>query len=93
MSNAIILHGQPTKKRYYDPSFPASSNYYWIPWLQKQLISRGIHTATPDVPDNWNPVLENWRKEFERYDVASETILVGHSCGGGFLGTLVERAP
>jgi len=85
MSNAVILHGQPTKKRYYDPTFPASSNYYWIPWLQKQLISRDIHAATPDVPNNWDPVLSTWRKEFERYDVTDETILVGHSCGGGFL--------
>jgi predicted alpha/beta hydrolase family esterase len=85
MKNAIILHGQPTKKRYYDPTFPASSNYYWIPWLQKQLISRDIHAATPDVPNNWSPDLEAWRKEFERYDVTEETILVGHSCGAGFM--------
>lgn len=85
MNNAIILHGQPTKDRYFDPTFPASSNYYWIPWLQKQLIVRGIHTATPDVPNNWKPDLATWRKEFERYDVTEETVLVGHSCGGGFL--------
>lgn len=85
MQNAIILHGQPTKERYYDPSFPASSNYYWIPWLQKQLIIRGIPTATPEVPNNWKPDLATWRREFERYDVTAETILVGHSCGGGFL--------
>ncbi|HEY2003704.1 MAG TPA: alpha/beta hydrolase [Candidatus Saccharimonadia bacterium] len=85
MANAIILHGQPTKKHYFDPAFPASSNYYWIPWLQKQLIVRDIPTATPDVPNNWKPELAVWRKEFERYDINEQTLLVGHSCGGGFL--------
>lgn len=85
MKNAIILHGQPTKQRYFDPDFPASSNYYWIPWLQKQLISRSIHAATPDVPNNWYPDYQTWSKEFERYDLGDETTLIGHSCGGGFL--------
>lgn len=93
MANAIILHGQPTKKRYFDPSFPASSNYYWIPWLQKQLIVRDIPTATPDVPNNWKPDLSVWRKEFERYDVNEETLLVGHSCGGGFLVRWLSEHP
>lgn len=85
MSNAIILHGKPSKQRYYDPSFPASSNYYWIPWLQKQLIVKDILTSTPEVPSNWIADYPVWQKEFERYDITSETILIGHSCGGGFL--------
>jgi predicted alpha/beta hydrolase family esterase len=85
MKNAIIIHGKTIKERYYDPAFPASSNYYWLPWLQKQLITRGIHAATPDVPNNWKADYPTWLKEFERYDVNSETILIGHSCGGGFL--------
>jgi predicted alpha/beta hydrolase family esterase len=93
MSNAIILHGQPTKERYYDPTFPASSNYYWIPWLQKQLIIRDIPTTTPDVPNNWKPELSVWRKEFERYDVTEETLLVGHSCGAGFLVRWLSEHP
>jgi predicted alpha/beta hydrolase family esterase len=93
MANAIILHGQPTKKRYYDPAFPASSNYYWIPWLQKQLIIRDIPTATPDVPNNWKPELKVWRNEFGRYDVSDQTYLIGHSCGGGFLVRWLSEHP
>lgn len=85
MKNAIILHGKPSKERYYDPSFPASSNYYWLPWLQKQLIVKDILTATPEVPNNWITNYTVWLKEFERYDANPETTLVGHSCGGGFL--------
>lgn len=85
MRNAIILHGKPSKQRYYDLAFPASSNYYWIPWLQKQLIVKDILTSTPEVPNNWVADYSVWLKEFERYDVTSKTILIGHSCGGGFL--------
>jgi predicted alpha/beta hydrolase family esterase len=83
--NAIILHGKPSKERFLDPDFPASSNYYWLPWLQKQLIVKGIPTATPEVPNNYKANYATWLKEFERYDITGETILVGHSCGGGFI--------
>ncbi|HVO86502.1 MAG TPA: alpha/beta hydrolase [Candidatus Binatia bacterium] len=83
--NAIILHGKPSKERFFDPNFPASSNYYWLPWLQKQLIVNGIPTAAPEVPNNYVADYQTWLKEFERYDVSSDTILVGHSCGGGFM--------
>ncbi|MFM2414912.1 MAG: hypothetical protein RI911_605, partial [Candidatus Parcubacteria bacterium] len=31
------------------------------------------------------PDYEVWKCEFERFDITPETILVGHSCGGGFL--------
>jgi alpha-beta hydrolase superfamily lysophospholipase len=93
MANAIILHGQPTKNRYFDPNFPASSNYYWIPWLQKQLICRDIPTATPDVPNNWRTELSVWRQEFERYDIDEQTLIVGHSCGGGFLVRWLSEHP
>jgi predicted alpha/beta hydrolase family esterase len=85
MSTAIILHGKPSKERFYDATFPSTSNYYWLPWLQKQLVVRDIPTATPEVPNNWRPDYAVWLKEFERYDVTEETILVGHSCGAGFL--------
>lgn len=85
MKNAIILHGKPSRERFYDPSFPSTSNYYWLPWLQKQLVARDIPTATPEVPNNWIADYPVWLEEFERYDVTHETILVGHSCGCGFI--------
>jgi predicted alpha/beta hydrolase family esterase len=85
MKNAVILHGKPSKEKYYDPEFPSSSNSFWIPWLQKQLIIRDIPTSTPEVPNNWRADYPTWLKEFERYDITPETILVGHSCGAGFM--------
>lgn len=85
MKNAIILHGRPDKQEYYDASYPSSSNSHWIPWLQKQLLIKGIPAATPEVPNSWNPDFALWCKEFERFDITPETILVGHSCGAGFI--------
>jgi predicted alpha/beta hydrolase family esterase len=85
MQNAIILHGKPSKEKFYDPNFSSTSNYYWLPWLQKQLVIRDVPTATPEVPNNWIADYPTWLKEFERYEITPETILVGHSCGGGFI--------
>jgi predicted alpha/beta hydrolase family esterase len=85
MKNAIIVHGMPDKEEYYSPEFPACSNYHWLPWLQKQLIMTDIKADTPEMPHTYAPVYEIWKREFERFDVTPETILVGHSCGGGFL--------
>jgi uncharacterized protein len=85
MKSAIILHGKPDKEEYYNPQFPSSSNYHWIPWLQKQLIINEIKADTPEVPHAFEPQYPLWKKEFERFEVTPQTILVGHSCGGGFL--------
>lgn len=85
MRNAIILHGRPSKEDYYNPNTPSSSNFAWIPWLQKQLIINDIYAQTPEIPNAWNPDYSTWKKEFERYDITPETGLAGHSCSGGFL--------
>jgi len=37
------------------------------------------------MPEAYNPDYIKWKKEFERFDVDENTILIGHSCGGGFL--------
>jgi predicted alpha/beta hydrolase family esterase len=87
MKNAIILHGRPDpgQEEYYNPDFPSASNAHWLPWLQKQLVIHDITAQTPEIPNAWKPEYETWRKEFERYDITRETILVGHSCGAGFV--------
>lgn len=85
MKNAIILHGMLSRKEYYRDKYPSGSNSHWLPWLQKQLIMRDIAAQTPEIPYAFAPNYAVWRKEFERYDITPETILVGHSCGGGFI--------
>jgi len=84
MKNAIILHGRPSKDEYYSDKYPSASNSHWLPWLQKQLLNKDIFAATPEVPLAYEPVWERWVKEVERYEMTPETMLVGHSCGGGF---------
>lgn len=85
MKNAIIIHGNPSKREYYSDEYPASSNFHWLPWLQKQLLIRDIYAVTPEMQYAFMPDYKIWKKEFERNDITAETILVGHSCGGGFL--------
>lgn len=85
MKTAIILHGMPSKDGYENPVRDAQSNSHWLPWIQQQLLTKGILAQTPELPEPYMPVYESWKKEFERFDVNDETILIGHSCGAGFL--------
>jgi predicted alpha/beta hydrolase family esterase len=84
VKNAIILHGCPEKEAYYDPKLPSESNAHWLPWLQKELLIRDIAAVTPEIPLAYEPKWELWCREVERFNIGPETILVGHSAGGGF---------
>lgn len=85
MRNAILIHGRPDKSEYFDPQQPSPSNNHWFPWLTKQLMLHDIFAVVPEIPTPWQPRYEVWKKELERYEITPETILVGHSCGAGFL--------
>jgi uncharacterized protein len=85
MKTAILVPGRPDKEEYYDPKYPSNSNNHWFPWLTKQLMMNDIHTVAIEPPKPWQPRYDVWKREFERFDIDSDTILVGHSCGGGFL--------
>lgn len=64
---------------------PELFNKHWIPWTKRQLTAKGIETVTPLMPAPWNPMYEAFKKEFEKYSVDEDTVLVGHSCGCAFL--------
>ncbi len=85
MKNAIIIHGKPSKEVYYSDQFPSSSNFAWIPWIQKQLIIKDIKADTPEMPHSYKPDYKIWSTEFERFNINKETILIGHSAGAGFI--------
>jgi predicted alpha/beta hydrolase family esterase len=93
MKNVIIVHGKPSKEVYYSGEFSSSSNFAWIPWVQKQLIIRDIKADAPEMPHSYNPDYGVWKTEFERFDVTPQTTLVGHSCGAGFLVRWVSEHP
>jgi len=88
MKNAILLHGTPSKEEYYSLEYPSASNAHWFPWLQKQLLIKDIPAVTIEMPSSYLPDYSLWQTEFERFDITPETILVGHSCGGGFFSAL-----
>lgn len=85
MKNAILIHGTCDSEEYFNDEYPSLSNSHWFPWLQKQLLIKGVYAQTPEMPDAFMPDYNKWKKEFERFDVNENTVLVGHSCGGGFL--------
>lgn len=84
MNNAIIVHGTTSSRDYYDPETPPLSHRNWQPWLQKQLLTRDIHAVTPEMPLAFKPDYDIWKREVERFDIGPDTMLVGHSTGGGF---------
>jgi len=85
MKTAIILHGMPSKEEYYSPKSESMSNKHWFPWLQRQLLLKDILAQTPEMPKAYEPDYKEWCKVFEQFSIDEETILVGHSCGAGFL--------
>jgi len=93
MRNAIILHGAPSKKEYYDFKYPSMSNSHWIPWLQGQLLKHDIAASTPEVPWSFDRNWSLWKKEVERYDMTPKTVLVGHSTGAGFFVKYLSICP
>lgn len=85
MKNAVIVHGMPSKENYFSrPNYRASEGN-WLPWLKAELAKNNIIAATPEMPRPYEPDYEAWKAEFERCQINEDTILIGHSCGGGFL--------
>ena len=85
MSINLIIHGTPGRDEFYDPAFPAPGQSHWLPWLHKQFEMRDLPAQTPAMPKAWWPNYAAWKETFEYFPVGEESILVGHSCGGGFL--------
>ena len=85
MKTAIILHGKPSKEEYLDPKCPSPSNAHWLPWLQRQLVLNGILAQTPELPEPYEPDYKKWSSVFQEFPIDADTMLVGHSCGAGFL--------
>ncbi|MEK9195841.1 MAG: alpha/beta hydrolase [Patescibacteria group bacterium] len=51
----------------------------------KATITRDILAVAPEIPYAYEPKYEIWKKEVERFEIDSDTMLIGHSCGGGVL--------
>ena len=84
-TNAIIIHGCVDKVEYLNPKYPSPSNLHWLGWLQKELLRKNILTQTPEMPTPYHPKYQDWKRIIEQFHIDKNTILIGHSCGGGFL--------
>lgn len=83
--NCIIIHGCPAdEEKAMDPE-TRTYDKHWLPWTREQLNARGIKTEMPLMPEPWAPDYEKFKKEFEKYAVSENTILIGTSCGCAFL--------
>ena len=76
----IIIHGCPTSKEEI-----STYDKHWISWTKKQLEERGFHVENPLMPEPWEPIYSDWKKEFEKIPIDEDTVLVGHSGGTTFL--------
>jgi len=83
--NCIIVHGCPSDVEKAMNSETRTYDKHWMTWTKKHLISRGIKTEMPLMPEPWKPDYEAYKKEFSKYNVTEDTVLVGHSCGCAFL--------
>ena len=81
----IIIHGCPSDIEKAMNSQLRTYDKHWIPWTKKQLVSKGIKVETPLMPEPWSPQYYLYKKEFEKYRVDENSVLIGHSCGCAFL--------
>lgn len=80
MKKAVIFHGMPEESEYQGNE----SQKHWLPWLKKELEARGYQVFLPELPKPYEPVYEDWLAVLKQIPLDEETLLVGHSCGGGF---------
>lgn len=48
-------------------------------------MTNDIACHNPEVPFAFEPQYDLWKKEFERYEITEDTLLIGHSTGAGFI--------
>ncbi|MBI4157544.1 alpha/beta hydrolase [Candidatus Woesebacteria bacterium] len=83
--NCIVVHGCPADVEKAMDAEARTYDKHWIPWIKKELTSRGIKTETPLMPEPWYPDYKKFKKELSKYKVTENTILIGTSCGSAFL--------
>lgn len=85
MKQVILIHGLPSEEEVMDETSPSPSNAHWFPWVQKQLTREGIICQSLEMPRSYNPVYKDQERVLNQMEISEETILIGHSCGAGFL--------
>lgn len=82
----VIVHGfNSGGKELVDQGRRLQNERDWIPWLKEKIEEKGHEAYNPLMPNFWNPSYEEWKEKFEEFNIDENTVLVGHSLGGGFL--------
>ncbi|MDA3837297.1 MAG: hypothetical protein PF542_06790 [Nanoarchaeota archaeon] len=83
----VIVHGSNVNDRENMIKYKLSpqNERDWIGWINEELKGRDIECVAPLMPENWAPVYEKWKIEFEKIEFCDDDILVGWSSGGAFL--------
>lgn len=85
MKQVILIHGMPDKEDVFGDVWSSESNAHWLPWIQKQLTRKDILCQSLEMPHAYNPIYTDHCTVLDQMSISHETILVGHSLGGGFL--------
>jgi leucyl-tRNA synthetase len=85
ISNVVIVHGSPNRDKSKDKDYVSDNEKGWIGWIKKELDKKGMICNCPQMPTPWEPKYEEWKREFEKISIDENSVLVGHSAGGGFL--------
>ncbi|MEA3414110.1 MAG: hypothetical protein U9Q99_01110 [Nanoarchaeota archaeon] len=64
----IIVHGSNPNDRenIIKYNLPPQNKRDWIAWIKKKLEEKNIECINPLMPENWEPVYEKWKQEFEK---------------------------
>ncbi len=85
MKKVIILHGVCDKHEYFEMDFPSPSNAHWLPWLQQKFLRSGVLCQTLEMPKPYKPVYREWAETFSAIKLDTNTSVVAHSAGCGFI--------
>ncbi len=87
MKQIILIHGSPEPDEIVTTQKEVAPD--WFYWLQENVP----HVSILPMPLDVEVVYEEWLKVFEKSDLSDEAILVGHSCGGGFVLRYLSEHP
>lgn len=85
MRQVILIHGLPDTDEYYLHDCPSQSNMHWFPWVQREILRKRIMCQALEMPHPYNPTYKDHCDVLGQMSINEDTILIGHSCGGGFL--------
>ncbi|MDR0967830.1 MAG: alpha/beta hydrolase [Rickettsiales bacterium] len=98
MNNAIVLHGVEENYEEYMQTLKergSEIHLHWYPWIQNQLLQLGILAQTPEMPAPYFTDMNyaDWEKIINGFDINENTVLIGHSAGGGFWVEYLSKHP